>query len=388
MEKGLVEEIEEEVNNLHTFAFCLLTFNFRYSMHFFMRKIIHIDMDAFFASVEQLDNPDLRGKPVAVGGSGERHVVAAASYEARRFGVRSAMPSVTAKRLCPDLIFVRHRFDRYKEMSDKIFEIFKEYTDAVEPLSIDEAFLDVTDNKKNIGSATIIAKEIKKEIKKRTGLTASAGISINKFLAKIASDSKKPDGLFLIPPEDAERFIEELPVDKFYGIGRVTAEKMHKMGIHKGSDLKKMDLPALLRNFGKVGKFYFDIARGIDNRPVETETERKSIGTELTFEKDLTTGFEIIAELYKIEKELMERIEHAGTTGRTITLKIKFSDFRQITRSKTLKNFITDFNTLHKGVTEIRKSLNLEGSNIRLLGVSISNLETEDTEDRQLYLFD
>jgi len=353
-----------------------------------MRKIIHIDMDAFFASVEQLDNPDLRGKPVAVGGSGERHVVAAASYEARRFGVRSAMPSVTAKRLCPDLIFVRHRFDRYKEMSDKVFEIFREYTDVVEPLSIDEAFLDVTTDKKNIGSATIIAKEIKKEIKKRTGLTASAGISINKFLAKIASDIKKPDGLFLIPPEDAERFIEELPVDKFYGIGRVTAEKMHKMGIHKGSDLKKMDLPALLRNFGKVGKFYFDIARGVDSRPVETETERKSIGTELTFEKDLTTGFEIIAELYKIEKELMERIEHAGTTGRTITLKIKFSDFRQITRSKTLKNFITDFNTLHKGVTEIRKSLNLEGSNIRLLGVSISNLETEDHEDRQLHLFD
>jgi DNA polymerase-4 len=345
-------------------------------------------MDAFFASVEQLDNPELRGKPVAVGGSGERHVVASASYEARKFGVRSAMPSVTAKKLCPALIFVRHRFERYTEVSEQILGIFREYSDLVEPLSIDEAFLDVTEDRKGIGSATLIAKEIKKEIRGRTGLTASAGISVNKFLAKIASDLKKPDGLFLIPPEDSEKFIEELPVEKFYGIGAVTAGKMHKLGIHNGADLKKWDLLSLIRNFGKAGKFYFDIVRGIDDRPVETEYERKSIGTELTYEKDLTTRFEIIAELYKVEKELMGRIESAGTSGRTITVKVRFSDFRQITRSRTMQNYIRDFKALHTSVTEIRKSLQLEGSRIRLLGVSISNLESDDCGDRQLHLFD
>jgi DNA polymerase-4 len=365
-----------------------LSLNSRHSRDFFMRKIIHIDMDAFFASVEQLDNPELKGKPVAVGGSGERHVVAAASYEARKFGVRSAMPSVTAKKLCPDLIFVRHRFERYNEVSEKVFEIFEEYTDVVEPLSIDEAFLDVTNDKKDIRSATKIAIEIKSEIKRKTGLTASAGISVNKFLAKIASEINKPDGLFVIPPEKAEKFIEELPVEKFYGIGMVTAEKMHKLGIHKGYDLKQWELPALIRNFGKAGKFYFDIARGIDDRPVETESERKSIGTELTFEKDLLKNFEIIAELYKLEKELMDRLEHSKATGRTITIKVKFSDFRQITRSKTLQHYVRDFNELHREVSEIRKSLKLEGSRVRLLGVSISNLESEDHEDMQLHLFD
>ncbi len=352
-----------------------------------MRKIIHIDMDAFFASVEQLDNPELRGKPIAVGGSGERHVVAAASYEARKFGVKSAMPSVTAKKLCPELIFVKHRFDRYAEVSEQILEIFKEYTDVVEPLSIDEAFLDVTSDKKGIGSATLITREIKKEILKRIGLTASAGISFNKFLAKIASDIKKPDGIFLIKPDDAEKFIEELPIEKFYGIGKVTAGKMHKLGIHKGGDLKQWDLPDLIRNFGKAGKFFYDIVRGIDDRPVETEGERKSIGTELTYEKDLTTSFEIIAELYKVEKELMERIEHVGTNGKTITLKIKFSDFTQITRSRTLKHYIRDFDTLHREVSEIRKSLELKGTRIRLLGVSVSNLESEDSDEKQLDLF-
>jgi DNA polymerase-4 len=353
-----------------------------------MRKIIHIDMDAFFASVEQLDNPELRGKPVAVGGSGARHVVAAASYEARKFGVRSAMPSVTAKKLCPDLIFVTHRFERYNELSEDVLEIFKEYTDIIEPLSIDEAFLDVTNDKKNIGSATLIAKEIKEEIRKRTGLTASAGISFNKFLAKTASDIKKPDGLFLIQPAEAEKFIEDLPVEKFYGIGKVTAEKMHRLGIHKGCDLKKWDLPDLVRNFGKTGKFYYDIVRAIDDRPVEPVYERKSIGTELTYEKDLTTSFEIIAELYKVEKELMERLSNAETTGKTITLKIKFSDFRQITRSRTLQTYVHDFTTLHREVSEIRKSLNLEGTRVRLLGVSVSHLETDECSDQQLHLFD
>jgi DNA polymerase-4 len=345
-------------------------------------------MDAFFASVEQFDNPDLRGKPVAVGGSGERHVVAAASYEARKFGVHSAMPSLTAKKLCPDLIFVKHHFDRYHEISQTVFSIFYEYSEIVEPLSIDEAFLDVTNDIKGIGSATIIAQKIKRDIKQQTGLTASAGISVNKFLAKIASDIKKPDGLFVILPGEAEKFIEKLPVEKFHGIGKVTAEKMHKLGVHFGADLKKLDLLSLTRNFGKNGKFYYDIVRGIDDRPVEHVTERKSVGTELTYEKDLTTPFEIIAELYKVEKELMERLKQAGTTGRTITLKIKFSDFRQLTRSKTLANYIRDFETLHNEVTEIRKLLDLEGKRIRLLGVTVSNIETDDCSDRQLRLFD
>jgi len=268
-----------------------------------------------------------------------------------------------------------------------VFDIFREYTDVVEPLSIDEAFLDVTTDKKNMRSATLIAREIKSEIRKRTGLTASAGISFNKFLAKIASEMKKPDGLFVIKPGDAEKFIEDLPIEKFYGIGRVTAERMHVLGIHNGCDLKKWDLPGLIRNFGKVGKFYYDIVRGIDDRPVETESERKSVGTELTYEKDLTTSFEVIAELYKVEKELMERLGHAGTTGKTVTLKLKFSDFTQITRSRTLRNYIRDFSSLHRTVTEIRKSLELEGTRIRLLGVSISNLESEDEERGQLHLF-
>ncbi len=345
-------------------------------------------MDAFFASVEQLDNPDLKGKPVAVGGSGERSVVAAASYEARKFGVRSAMPSVIAKRLCPELIFVNHNFERYVEVSACVMSIFREYTDIIEPLSIDEAFLDVTTDKQGIGSATLIAKKIRCEIKRKTGLTASAGISGNKFLAKIASDINKPDGWFLIKPEDAEKFIEELPVEKFYGIGKVTALKMHQLGIHTGIDLKKWDQLDLVRNFGKAGIFFYNIARGIDERPVEPDQERKSVGTELTYEKDLTTRFEIIAELYKVEKELFERLGNSGTTGRTITVKIKFSDFHQITRSKTLQHYIRDFKALHEEVSALRRSIKLENVRVRLLGVSISNLETDDTEERQLYLFD
>jgi DNA polymerase IV len=352
-----------------------------------MRKILHIDMDAFFASVEQLDNPELRGKPVVVGGSSARSVIAAASYEARKFGVRSAMPSVIAKRLCPDLIFVKHNFPRYKEISSNVFEIFKDYTDIVEPLSIDEAFLDVTKDKKNIGSATVIAMRIRKEIESRTGITASAGISGNKFLAKIASDINKPNGLCLIKPEEAEKFIEGLSVEKFFGIGKVTAQKMHKLGIHKGVDLKKWEKVDLIRNFGKAGVFFYNIARGNDNRPVEPGQERKSVGTELTYEKDLNTSFKIIAELYKVEKELMERLKHAGTTGKTVTLKVKFDDFKQITRSKTLYNYISDFATLHKSVTEIRKTIKLEGKHVRLLGVTISNLESDNFEDSQLILF-
>jgi DNA polymerase IV len=345
-------------------------------------------MDAFFASVEQLDNPELRGKPVAVGGSGPRSVVAAASYEARRYGVRSAMPSVTARRLCPDLIFVRHNFERYTEVSAQVFSILREYSELVEPLSIDEAFIDVTADTKKIGSATVIARKIRSDIKQKTGLTASAGISVNKFLAKIASDINKPDGMFLIKPDEAEKFIENLPIEKFYGIGKVTALKMHNLGIHKGSDLKRWDLVSLVRNFGKAGVFFYDIARGIDERPVEPLQERKSVGTELTYEKDLTTDFEIIAELYNLEKELMERLEHSQSCGRTVTLKIKFSDFRQITRSKTVQHYIRDFETLHKEVTALRKSIKLDNPRIRLLGVSVTNLENDECNDRQLYLFD
>jgi len=344
-------------------------------------------MDAFFASVEQLDNPELRGKPVAVGGSGERSVVAAASYEARKFGVKSAMPSVIAKKLCPELIFVKHNFARYSEISSEVMKIFREYTDLIEPLSLDEAFLDVTEDKQKIGSATIIAKKIRCEIKQKTGLTASAGISVNKFLAKIASEINKPDGLFLISPEDAEKFIEELQIEKFYGIGKVTAAKMHQLGIHMGSDLKKWDMVSLVRNFGKAGVFFYDIARGKDERLVETDLERKSVGTELTYEKDLTTSFEIIAELYKLEKELIERLENTGASGRTITIKIKFADFRQITRSKTLQHYISDFGTLHREVSSIRKTLKLEGTRIRLMGVTISNFDSETDEERQLFLF-
>jgi DNA polymerase-4 len=298
------------------------------------------------------------------------------------------MPSVIAKRMCPGLIFVKHRFERYHELSSQVFSILERYSGLVEPLSIDEAFLDVTSDLRGIGSATILARQIKHQVREETGLTASAGISVNKFLAKIASDINKPDGLFVIPPEKAEEFIEKLPVEKFYGIGRVTAEKMHRLGIHFGSDLKKWDMVSLVRNFGKAGVFYHEIARGIDNRPVETTSERKSVGTELTFEKDLTTMFAIIAELYRIEKELMKRLDEAGTTGKTVTVKVKFADFRQITRSRTLKSYVSDFATLHAAVTEIRKSMDLEGTMIRLLGVSISNLDTEEEQEKQLHLFE
>ena len=266
-------------------------------------------MDAFFASVEQLDHPELRGKPVAVGGSGERSVVAAASYEARKFGVRSAMPSVIAKRLCPDLIFVRHSFDRYREISASVFDIYREYTDLVEPLSIDEAFLDVTEDKKNIGSATLIAKEIRSEIKDRTGLTASAGISVNKFLAKIASDINKPDGLFVIAPEEAEKFILALPVEKFYGIGKVTAQKMHKLGIHMGSDLRTWDMVSLVRNFGKAGVFFFDIVRGKEEWSVKIFSDTRALCHRID---------ELSEPAAALEKEIM-----ASSPGKAFLLKRK-----------------------------------------------------------------
>ena len=347
-----------------------------------IRKIIHIDMDAFFASVEQKDNPELRNKPIAVGGDGDRGVVAAASYEARKFGVRSAMPSKIAKKRCPNLIFVRGRHDRYKEVSNQIMNIFYEYTDLVEPLSIDEAFLDVTHNKKNLPSATLIAKEIKARIKEKTGLTASAGISVNKFLAKIASDVNKPDGLFVIPPKDIENFINELSIDKFYGVGKVTAEKMHKLGIFKGKDLKDMGLTDLSRLFGKHGTYYYNIARGIDDRAVNPNRIRKSVGTEHTYQTDLIDTEEIKKDLKKTTDSLVRRLERSRFRGRTLTLKLKYSNFEQETRSKTLLQVIEGANMIQNLAEELLMQEHLKTS-IRLIGLTVSN-RIDESEPMQL----
>jgi DNA polymerase IV len=338
------------------------------------RKIIHIDMDAFYASIEQRDNPLLKGKPVAVGGEGARSVVAAASYEARKYGVHSAMASVIAKRKCPQLIFVRPRFNVYKSVSLEIRDVFYEYTDLVEPLSLDEAFLDVTENKKNIPIATEIALEIKKKIKEKTGLTASAGVSVNKFLAKIASDYKKPDGLFVIKPNEAEKFVENLPIEKFFGIGKITAEKMHQIGIHLGKDLKTFSLLELTRMFGKPGTFYYNIARAIDDRPVDPERVRKSIGTEFTFDHDLYTMPDILSELCQVETELLTRLLKSGVRGRTLTLKVKFNDFSQITKSKSLAEYYSS-ELIRQHSVELCSSIELNNKGIRLLGLTISNLE-------------
>ena len=299
------------------------------------RKIIHIDMDAFFASVEQRDNPELQGKPLAVGHAEERGVVAAASYEARRFGVRSAMSSQKAKRLCPHLIFVPGRMEVYSAVSRQIHEIFHEYTDIIEPLSLDEAFLDVTENKPGIPLAVDIAKEIKLKIRERLNLVASAGISYNKFLAKIASDYRKPDGLCTIHPNQALEFISRLPIENFWGVGPVTAKKMHSLGIHNGEHLRTRSLEALIREFGKVGAVYYDFSRGIDLRPVETVQIRKSIGCEHTLEKDINKLSSVIIELYHTAVELVSRLEGKDFRGNTLTLKIKYHDFNQITRSIT-----------------------------------------------------
>jgi len=353
-----------------------------------IRKIIHIDMDAFYASVEQRDHPELRGKPVAVGWDKERSVVCAASYEARKFGVRSALPSVTARKKCPELIFVKPHFEVYQFVSGQIRQIFLEYTDLVEPLSLDEAYLDVSVNKKNIASATQIAREIKDKIKAVTGLNASAGVSYNKFLAKIASDYQKPDGLFVIKPDEALKFIEELEIEKFFGIGKVTALKMHKLGIHKGYDLKKITEKGLIMLFGKQGAYYHGIVNGIDEREVIAQRERKSLGTEYTFDKDLTKKFEIIAELYTIEKHLMDMIEKYHYYGKTLTLKVKYSDFKQHTKSKTLDADINDFQILHKTAKELIKSIPFNNTNfkIRLLGLSVSNFNCFHPKINQLKL--
>jgi DNA polymerase IV len=341
-----------------------------------LRKIIHIDMDAFFASVEQRDFPQYRGKPLAVGYAGARGVVAAASYEARTYGVRSAMASKTALRKCPALIFARPRFDVYATVSKQIRAIFLEYTDLVEPLSLDEAYLDVTENKVNNPSATLLAQEIKQKIKEKTRLTASAGVSYNKFLAKVASDFQKPDGLTVITPHKAEKFLEELPIEKFYGIGRVTAEKMRKMNIEKGLDLKKLERHELVRHFGKYGGIYYDIVRGIDERAVNPERIRKSLGIENTFDRDLDNLREMFEQLSDLTDAFMERLEKYKTYGRTLTLKIKFGDFRQITRSKTFSYKFDNKELIYQTAENLLISaITDQEVTIRLLGLSVSNLD-------------
>jgi DNA polymerase IV len=336
------------------------------------RKIIHIDMDAFYASVEQRDNPELRGKPVAVGGSRERGVVAAASYEARKFGVHSAMPSVSAKRKCPDLIFVKPRFDAYKTVSLQIREIFSEYAPLVEPLSLDEAYLDVTENLKGIASATEIAKEIRAEIRSETSLTASAGVSYNKFLAKLASDHRKPDGLFVITPKMGPAFVEALPVGKFHGVGPATTAKMNRLGIETGLDLRAQTISFLQQHFGKSGPYFYWIARGIDDRPVRADRIRKSIGAENTFSVDLFTFEAAQNELLPIIDKVWRHCESSGARGRTVTLKIKYTDFQQITRSLSLPGMIEGRITLERVSLDLLKGQFPVRKGIRLLGVSLS----------------
>lgn len=342
-----------------------------------LRKIIHIDMDAFYASVEQRDNPELRGKPLAVGYSEERGVVAAASYEARRYGVRSAMSSIKAKRLCPQLIFVRGRMDVYESVSRQIHEIFHDYTDVIEPLSLDEAFLDVTENKRNMPLAVDIAREIKQRIREKLNLVASAGVSYNKFLAKIASDYRKPDGLCTIHPEQALDFIAQLPIESFWGVGPVTAKRMHLLGIHNGLQLRSCSLEMLTANFGKVGSLYYECARGTDDRPVESVRIRKSVGCERTLERDISVHSSIIIELYHVAVELVERLQEADFKGNTLTLKIKFHDFSQITRSITQTLELATLDCILPLSKELLKSVSYEQHPIRLIGLSVSNPREE-----------
>ncbi|MET3028324.1 DNA polymerase IV [Flavobacterium sp. UW10123] len=340
------------------------------------RKIIHIDMDAFYASVEQMDNPELRGKPVAVGGSENRGVVSAASYEARKFGVRSALSGTLAKKYCPEIIFVRPRFDRYKEISSKIHKIFHEYTDLVEPLSLDEAYLDVTKNKKGNPSASLLAQEIRTRIFNEVGLTASAGISVNKFVAKIASDYNKPNGQKTVNPDEVEVFLEDLPIRKFYGVGKVTTEKMYQLGIFTGTDLKSKSLEFLEKHFGKSGAFYYHVVRGIHNSEVKSSRIAKSVAAEHTFDVNLSSEIFMMEQLERIAVSLEKRLKRHNVSGKTITLKIKYSDFSQQTRSKTLPYFISDKSLIMENVEELLYQEKMKDS-VRLLGISLSNLNTE-----------
>jgi DNA polymerase-4 len=359
------------------------------------RKIIHIDMDAFYASVEQRDNPEYRGKPVVVGGlpQGRGGVVATASYEARKFGIHSAMPSKKAAQLCPHAIFIHPRFDAYKEASRKIREIFHRYTSQVEPLSLDEAYLDVTTDKQGIGSALEIAARIKKEIHDELKLTASAGISINKFVAKIASDMKKPDGLTFIGPSRIEAFMNTLPVEKFFGVGKVTATKMKALGLHTGADIKKQSRQELVKKFGKSGHFFYNIVRGVDNRIVNPDRETKSVGAEDTFSQDLNVLDEMNKELDKLTIKVTERLARYGLKGRTITVKIKYSNFKIITRSQSFLQPVNDATTIAATARQLLLQTEPEERNIRLLGITLSNLGEENAAPRtgngkgQLQLF-
>lgn len=333
-------------------------------------------MDAFYASIEQRDNPQYRGKPLAVGYSGPRGVVAAASYESRRYGVRSAMASKTALRKCPHLIFVPARFDVYKSVSRQIMSIFYEYTDLVEPLSLDEAFLDVTENHKDIPSATQIAQEIKQKIYEATHLTASAGVSFNKFLAKIASDQNKPNGLFVVKPKIAEKFVESLPIERFFGVGKVTATHMHELGIKTGWDLKQRTEQELVAHFGKAGHIYYQNARAIDDRPVESYRIRKSISSETTFDRDIDDLDELALELDIVARDAFEDIKKKSFKGRTITLKIKYADFKIITRSRTFPDPVTEYPDFYKAGFELLQNVDLSPK-VRLIGLGLKNNEEE-----------
>lgn len=345
-----------------------------------MRKIIHIDMDAFFASVEQRDNPELRGKPIAVGFDGPRGVVSTASYEARPYGVHSAMSMAQAKRRCPQLIVVPTHFEKYKEVSQQIHAVFHEYTDLVEPISLDEAFLDVTDNKKGIELAVDIAKEIKQKILERTSLTASAGVSFNKLLAKIASDMRKPNGIFTVHPDRALDFVGSLPVEKLWGVGPKTANRMHEMGVFTGAQLRRISCEYLVQVFGKMGRVYYDFSRGIDNRPVVVAYERKSVGCERTFLEDLHIDTKIIIELYHIVLELVERIERKDFKGRTLTLKLKWDATTQITRSLTQEKVLRTKDDILPLAKRLLKDTEYHDRPIRLMGLSVSSPETNDKE--------
>ena len=339
-------------------------------------------MDAFYASVEQRDDPELNGKPIAVGGSSKRGVVAAASYEARKYGVRSAMPSVTAKRLCPDLIFVKHRFDVYREVSHQIREIFHDYTDLVEPLSLDEAYLDVTQNNYDYPSATIIAYDILRRIYEETGLTASAGISINKFIAKVASDYNKPNGQKTITPDEVTEFLEELEIRKFQGIGKVTAEKMYQLGIFRGFDLKERPLEFLVEHFGKSGAHYYNIVRGIHNSPVKPNRTRKSLGAERTFSENISSELFMKERLEQIAEEIEKRLSKTEVAGKTVTLKIKYRDFKTQTRSKTLNQYISKKEDILNVAIQLMEQERFRES-VRLLGITLSNLDNEKTEEEE-----
>lgn len=352
------------------------------------RKIIHIDMDAFFAAVEQRDFPQYRNKPLIVGGlPGSRGVVATCSYEARQYGVHSAMPSTTAHRLCPHAIFVKPRFEAYREASNSIRKIFAEYTDLIEPLSLDEAYLDVSRSDRFKGSATLIAKDIKAKIKQLTGLTASAGVSYNKFLAKIASDLDKPDGLYLITPDNGPAFIETLPIGKFHGIGKATEKKMHDLGIFTGADLTKVSPASLQEHFGKTGLHYYAICRGIDNRPVNPQRISKSVGVEITFQEDLDNREAMLIQLQNLLKKALHKANEKKLAAYTLTVKIKYCDFVQITRSRTLPRAITENMNFMPLLDDLLKTTPADRRSVRLLGVALSSLSSPNSI-RQTDLFE